>query len=207
MKKCILVSVFLLWFCGCEGQKIQRTGFLSDYSKLRAQSETSFRYVPSPEKLGRYSKFIVDPVQAHFHTGSKAIEERTKGKLKEQDVRDLQNYMHKSMVEALSDRYEIVYQPGPGVARVRVALTDFKKSEVILNILPAAKVSGAGLGAATMEAEIIDSQTGEQLRALVEMQTGSRLSLDGLSKWGDAKGVMKKWAKSLRERIDEAHGN
>ena len=207
MKKCILVSVFLLWFCGCGGPKIQRTRFLSDYSRLQKRSETSFIYAPSPERLGGYSKFMVDPVQVHFHTGSKAIEERTKGKLKEQDIRDLKNYMHAAMVKALSDRYEIVYHRGPGVARVKVALTDLKKSEPILNIMPAAKVSGAGLGAATMEAEIIDSQTGKQLRALVEMQTGSRLSLDGLSKWGDAKGVMDKWAKSLRKRIDEAHGN
>ena len=76
----------------------------------------------------------------------------------------------------------------------------------MLNILPAAKVSGAGLGEAAMEAEIVDSQTGAQLRALVEMQSGSRLSLAGVTKWGDAKAVMHEWAKELRKRIDETHG-
>ena len=205
MKRYLLVSVCLLMFNGCGEQQIQRAGFLSDYSKLQARSDTSLRYM-SMRDLSRYSKFIVDPVQAHFHTGSEAIEKRTEGKLKEEDLRDLQNYMREAIIKALSNPYEVVSRPGPGVARVRVALTDFKKSEVILNILPAGKVSGVGLGGATMESEVIDSQTGKQIGALVELQRGSRLSLDGLSKWGDAKGVMDKWAQSLRNRVDEAHG-
>jgi hypothetical protein len=207
MKKSIFVSVFLIWCCGCGSPKIQTTGFLTDYSRLQKQSETSFKYAPSPENLGAYSKFIIEPVRVHFHAGSGAIEERTKGKLTKQDVKDLQDYMHKSLIAALSDRYEIVSRPGHDVARVKVALTDLKKSTVILNIMPTAKATGVGLGAATMEAEIIDSRTGQQLRALVEMQRGNRLSLDGLSKWGDAKAVMDKWARSLRSRIDEAHDN
>ncbi len=209
MKKSILclgLVAFVTQLCSCGETEIQKTGFLSDYSKLREQSDTRSVYAGPKENLGRYSKFIVDPVQVHFHTGSEAIEKRSKGKLKEEDVRDLRNYMHASIIEALLDRYDIVHQSGPGVARIRVALTDLEKSEVALNIWPSTKLSGIGLGGATMEAEVVDSQTGKQIHALVELQKGNRFSLDGISKWGDAKGVMDKWAKSLRERLDEAHG-
>jgi hypothetical protein len=206
MRKCILLSVLILVLCGCGGGKQSETGFLSDYSRLQQRSSTSFRYASYPEKLGDYSKFIIDPVQVQFYAGSKAEKEKAKGKLKESDISALQNYTRESMVRALSDRYKIVYQSGDDVARIRVALTDLQKSKIIMNVLPAAKVSGGGLGAVSMEAEIIDSQSGKQIRAIVETQTGTRLSFDGLRTWGDAKAVIDRWAKELRKRVDEAHG-
>ena len=58
-----------------------------------------------------------------------------------------------------------------------------------------------------MEAEMIDSQTGRQIVAVVESQIGKRLSLAGINTWGDAKAVMDDWAHRLRERLDEAHGS
>jgi len=186
---------------GCTAQRAERTGFLSDYSKLQAQSDVSSRYLAPGNRLGRYSKFIIDPVVIHFHTRSEAA-----GKLKEEDLRDLKNYMHEALVEAIEDRYEIVFRPGPGVARLRTALTDLKKSDIVQNVLPIGKAIGGGLGGASLEAELLDSQTGEQIGALVESQLGERLSLDGYSTWGDAKAIMDGWAKRFRERLDEAHG-
>ena len=204
MRNCILISAIIVWCCGCGGPKVVERGFLTDYSQLEKQSNS--RFAMSSNKLGSYDKFIVAPVQVHFHSGIQAIEERTAGKMTEQEIIDLQKYMHNAVVNALSSRYQIVTRPGPGVARLKVALTDFERSKALLNVMPTAKLTGVGLGSATMEAEILDSQTAEQLRALVEMQKGNRLSLDGLTKWGDAKAVMDKWAISLRKRIDEAHG-
>jgi hypothetical protein len=63
---------------------------------------------------------------------------------------------------------------------------------------------GTGLGGASMEFEVLDSQTGVQIGAAIESQLGNRLSLKGMSKWGDAKAVMDDWAKRLRARLDEA---
>ena len=103
--------------CGCGAQRAQRTGFLSDYSKLKPYSDVSYRNIPSQATIRRYSKFIIDPIVVHFHTGSKAIEERTKGKIAEQDITDLKNYMHDAIVKAISDRYRIAYRPGPGGRR------------------------------------------------------------------------------------------
>ncbi len=187
-------------FCGCAAKKAQRIGFLSDYSKLEAQSKVSARYL-AMNRLKGYSKLIIDPVKIHLHEGSKS-----KKKVTEKVAMDLTGYMHAALLKAVEGSYQIVYQPGPGVARVRVALTDLKKSNVAMNIYPGTKIMGSGLGGASLEAEIVDSQTGEQVGALVESQLGSRLSLDGLSAWGDAKSVMDGWAKRFRERLDEAHG-
>jgi len=184
---------------GCAARRAARTGFLSDYSNLEPQSEVSYRYIAAG-RLEAYSEFIIDPVTVHFHRRSEA-----KKKVSEEDLTDLKNYMHAALVRAIEDRYEVVYRPGPGVARVRVALTDIKKAQILLNIHPASKIMGAGLGGASLEAELVDSQTNEQIAALVESQLGNRLSLDGLSTWGDAKAVMDDWAGRFRQRLDEAH--
>ena len=201
----LAVGLMLIQF-GCSAQRAQRTGFLSDYSKLRPHSDVSYRNIPSQETIRCYSKFIIDPVVVHFHAGSEAVVKRTKGKITEQDITDLKNYMHDAIVKTLSDRYSIAYRPGPGIARVRIAITDLKKSNVLMNIHPGSKLLGSGLGGASLEAEWLDSQTGEQVAALLESQLGDRLSLDGLSEWGDAKAIMDDWAQRFRKRLDEAHG-
>ena len=58
-------------FCGCAAKKAQRIGFLSDYSKLEAQSKVSARYL-AMDRLKGYSKLIIDPVKIHLHEGSKS---------------------------------------------------------------------------------------------------------------------------------------
>jgi len=194
----VLAIALMAAQCGCSAKLGRQTGFLSDYSNLDRQSDVSYRYIGP--NLGAYSQFIVDPVKVHFHASSKA------GKLSAEDITDLQNYMHTAIVNAISDRYSIVYRPGPGVARLRLALTDLKKSKIVQNIWPGSKLAGTGLGGASLEAELVDSQNGTQIGAAVESQLGNRLSLEGLSTWGDAKSVMDDWAKRLRERLDEAHG-
>ncbi len=184
-------------FCGCQEEQQVTTGFLSDYSRLRPSGET-LRYLP-PGALEKYSMFIIDPVVVHFHA-------RVKGtRANSQDLAHLKQYMYAAVRDAISDRYAIVAKSGPGVARVRIAITNIKASKVLQNIIPMAKVAGTGLGSASMEAELVDSQTGQQIAALVETQAGSRLSFDGLSKWGDAEAVMRDWANRFRKRLDEAH--
>jgi len=192
-----VVAVMSL-FCGCQEEQQVTTGFLSDYSRLRPSGET-LRYLP-PGALGKYSMFIIDPVVVHFHA-------RVKGtRASSQDLAHLKQYMYAAVRDAISDRYAIVTKPGPAVARVRIAITNIKVSKVLQNIIPMAKMAGTGLGSASMEAELVDSKTGQQIAALVETQTGSRLSFDGLSKWGDSEAVMRDWAKRFRKRLDEAHG-
>jgi hypothetical protein len=198
----IVCSVIIIFLSGCSAKKAASTGFLSDYSKLTAHSDTSYKYVPSDGTLKRYKKFIVDPVAVYFHSGSHA----RKDGIKQEDINDLRNYMHQAILKALAGQVEVVYQPGPGVARFRTALTDLKKSSIVQNVLPATKLIGSGLGGASLEAEILDSQTGRQIGAVIESQLGNRISIDGLSEWGDAKAIMDGWANRLRQRLDEAHG-
>ncbi len=200
MKNNVLIIglIFMMTIvCGCGPKKVASTGFLSDYSRLEPFSGTSMRYVDRVA-LGTYSSFIVDPVTSRIYGEARA-------KISAEDLKDMTNYMHAAVVRELSGGYAVAYRPGPGVARIRVAITDLKKSNPVLNTIPQTKLAGVGLGGASMEAEMIDSQTGRQIGAAVESQLGERLSLAGMTTWGDAKQVMDNWAKRLKTRLDEAH--
>ena len=95
----------------------------------------------------------------------------------------------------------------PGVARIRIAVTDIKKGTPALNVLPQTKLTGLGLGGASMEAELVDAKTGAQIAGVVQTGRGSVVSLSGLSSSGDAKAVMQGWVKRFQKTLDEAHGN
>jgi hypothetical protein len=202
----IMAAIILAGVLGCGEKKgPNTTGFLSDYSKLKAVSDESYRYADKAA-FNQYTSFIVDPVAVHFKEGAQAIEKKSEGKLTEQNIDDLTNYFHDVIVKAITDAgYSVVYQPGAGVARIRAAITDIQETSA-LNTLPQASLLGVGVGGAAMEAEFVDSQTGKQVAAVVETQKGSRVPFSNLGEWGTAKGVMDGWAKRLKERLEEAKG-
>lgn len=193
---CVIAGVTLSITASCT-KPVKSTGFLSDYSKLRA-AEAGLRYVDM-ERLGDYSSFIVDPVVVYLHGVPQ-------GARPDPAVRKaLADSLHKKIIDAVSDRYLIVTEPAPGVAQLRIAITDIEKSSAALNALPTA-ISGMGLGGASMEAELLDAETGEQIGAVVQRQQGKKFSTAGMTEWGDAEAVMKEWAARFRKVLDEAHG-
>ncbi len=197
----MVVAVGLMLIqCGCGPGKATKTGFLTDYSRLSTESKSTLRHI-NKRALAKYSSFIVDPVKVHFHMGSKAIEHRTKGKLTQRQVTDLTNYLHARIVKAVKDSdNRVVYQPASGVARIRVALTDIDRSS-LASLSPQAKLLGVGIGGASMEAEVVDSMTGEQIGAVVESKKGSRIPFANLGEWDAAKQVINDWAKRLQKRL------
>jgi hypothetical protein len=207
MKRTVLViaaAVVLAGMCGCSSE-MAKTGFLSDYSKLKAESDSSYRYFNKP-LAGKYTSLIIDPVGFHFKQGAEAIKYKSEGKLTEQNIKDLANYFTSALTTAVIESgFKVAYQPGPGVARLRVAITDIQETGA-LNVLPQASLLGVGVGGAAMEAEVVDSQTKAQIAAVVESQKGSRVPFSNLGEWGTAKGIMDGWAKRLKLRLDETKG-
>jgi len=189
----------LVLFNGCGGGEQATTGFLSDYSKLQKESESSMRYV-NEKAVASYSGFIVDPVQVRFYSGAKS-----EGKLTDEQITDLTGYTHEKIVEAVQGAgKKVVYQPGSGVARIRVALTDIQKTSAI-NIVPQASLLGAGIGGASMEAEVVDSTTGQQIGVAVDSGKGGRIPFTNLGDWTAAKSVIDGWASRFQKRLETTH--
>jgi hypothetical protein len=185
---------------GCAA-KPQETGFLSTYKNLGPVegSSTSLRYIASADELGRYSSIVVDPITTHFY------DETTAEKLKPEDIQHLEQFFYAQLVKDLQAAgFAIVSTPGPGVARLRIAITNLKAGTPALNVIPQTKLTGLGLGQTAAEGEMVDSVSGVQLAAAVKSDTGSRFSFSGLSKWSDVEAVMKDWSKALVERLSEA---
>jgi hypothetical protein len=182
---------------GCGGDQA-KTGFLSDYSKLQKESDSSMRYVDN-ETVASYSGFIIDPVQVRYKSGAKS-----EGKLTKEQITDLTNYTHSKLIEAVQGAgKKVAYQPAPGVARIRVALTDIEKTGAI-NMLPQASLLGAGIGGASMEAEVVDSMTNKQIGAVVESGKGGRIPFSNLGDWTAAEKVIEGWTTRFQKRLEEA---
>jgi len=191
----------LVFTGGCAGvQKPVETGFLSDYSNLEERSEGHLFY--SAGKSGNYDKFIIDPVVLLFSPNE------VDSPFTEEELLELQQYFRDKVSEEFTrdGGYEIAAKPGPRTARIRMGITDVKKTIGALNVTIYTKVTGAGIGGASAEGEMLDSISGEQLAAAVRWGGGSRVLKAGFTEMGDAKIAINRWAKDLRELMDKAHG-
>ncbi|MBU1727536.1 MAG: DUF3313 domain-containing protein, partial [Candidatus Omnitrophica bacterium] len=59
------------------------------------------------------------------------------------------------------------------------------------------------MGGAAIEAEFLDSETGERLGAIVDMKLGTPLDISGFTSLGHAKGAFQRWAKELKQALLE----
>jgi hypothetical protein len=182
----------MMALCGCGSSSSSpaapATGFLSDYSRLEPISAASRRYVNPKYSLRDYSSFIIDPVELRFKETTAA------GVGNWDDLEKLRAYMRRAVINALEPRYTAVAtRPGPGTARIRIALTNVEKSAPFK------------VGAVSMEAELLDSRTGEQIAALIESREKG-VPFYGWDPWSGAKAAMDDWGQRLYNRLEEARG-
>ena len=194
-----LAGLFVLAGCAPPIEKPEEAGFLSDYSNLEMVEEGKINYIG--DRLGEYDSFIIDPIAVLFRQD---IEDR---EFSDEEIERLKAYFVEQMTEQLTKRngYAVVTDPGPGVARFRIGLTEVEETIGVMNVSIYTKITGLGLGGASAEGELVDSVTGEQLAAVVRWGTGSRVLKAGLTHMGDAKIAIDKWTKDLRELLDEHH--
>ena len=86
----------------------------------------------------------------------------------------------------------------------RTAITDILPNKVYLNLHWSTTLIGGGIGGASLEAELVDSLTGERMLAFVDARKGKKLNYTkGLTKWGHTKEVLGMWAKHMVKNLDE----
>jgi hypothetical protein len=197
------------------------SGFLDDYSKLTPQASAAGEdlvYVAPGafEKLAKYTGVMVDQPEILLSADSEY-----KG-AKPEDLRAISEMMRSTLSEALkAGGRNVVEQPGPDVIYLRLGLTDLylkKKKRNVLGYTPIGFVVKAGVDAVqgmmdnvdivemSFEAEVKDSQSGEQLGAIVvrrgarkaEGQKEQRIDFDEFQKTVDI------YALRFRCRLDNA---
>ncbi len=205
MKKATIVISMVIFaaLAGCAEKNVVYSGFLKNYAQLKPDPEVggALRYLNPRKSLKEYNRFQIDPIAVQFSRGAKGTA------IDPAKLQNLTLYFRNELTKALNKNYRVVNRPGPRVLRIRAAITDVDESDPLLNIHPAMKLSGIGLGGASMEAEALDSVTGERIGAIKETRSGSRMSMTaGLSRLGHAKQVIRYWVSRFMKNLDKAHG-
>lgn len=209
-----MVSILL---AGCAATEKTRgaapAGFLKDYSQLQAGKgkEAQLIYINPDANFGAYDKVLLDPVAMH------ARSESSLSKISPENLQVLEDYLYAALRRELGKVYTIVDGPGPGVLRVRAAITEVRGAKVPMNILSTvspqaqvldrAKKLGTGTysfaGRAAVEGEVTDSLTGKRLIAAVDERVGGKAPHTKLGAWNDVKKAYDYWADRLRRRMEE----
>jgi hypothetical protein len=216
-----LLGSLLVSGCASTYQKrsVAGSGFLSDYSQLEDHGGDTMMlsYIDPKADFKSYTKILLEPVRAYA-----ADKENGMAKLPKEKQQDLVNYFDAALRERLKKDYELVKQPGPGVLRVRVAITEAKGSMVLLDtvssvmppaiVLSSAKALVTGkhlaVGEIGAECEGRDSVTGKRVFAAVDARVGRKYTLkfDKFNTWHAAEDACDFWAEQLHERLVEKSG-
>jgi len=225
MKKIITtIAAMMIGFClitsagWAAEEEMPKAGFLQDYSKLTSKDPmkaVKWLYVNEKANVATYNKIILDDVVFFL-----AKDAEYKG-FEAQEMVDLADAFKQAVVMNLSGVYTFTDTPGHDVMRIRMAVTNLVPSSsvtgtlttivpvglAISHIKKAATGSHIGMGGVTFEGEVIDSQSGEILGAVIDSQTGKKYKIGkSASKWGHAIDVFNTWGQSLRARLDNLSG-
>ncbi len=175
------------------------SGFLGDYSRLTPDPAAKHQlWWEQPGFDWRaYDKILLEPVVVVPRDGAR-LTGIDAGK-----VREIVDGCVAQLVEDLGDAVTIVNEPGPGVLRLRVAVTDIEPVNAVVNAATAVLLLARfDLGGATIEAEFLDGVTGERMAALVSTKSGSVLGLvKGANRYGDARAACRAWARDLETAL------
>jgi len=185
----------------------EHAGFLKNYSQLQPQEGYQAKevYINPQAAWSKYNAVYIDSVTMWVNDPSKAP-----SKEDQQMVTDM---LYKALADKAGEKFQLADRPGPGVIRVRAALTEAKGARVALNavttVIPQLRVvatlggvaadTAVLVGAASVEAELLDSMTNERLAAAVDAVAGTKGLLRAFSKWADVQNACDKWAERMRD--------
>ena len=206
--------LLLLLAYGCGGRPqvhpVQETsGFLDDYSFLRegAPGDVALVYRNPNADWSRYDAVLLEPVTL-WRSGRNSLDP-----VPEDDLLRLVSAFQNALRQRLGAGFRLVDQPGPGVMRIRLAITDARASDPILDVLrargtrlppPSSRPIDPELRrfieAAAIEGEIRDAQTGELLAAGVDRRP--REGAPPLDTWAAIEGALDAWTERVCARLE-----
>jgi hypothetical protein len=182
------------------------SGWMSEYDSLVFVEEKN-AYLFSNEALrGKYEKVLLDSVELFSETG----EADSKHAIRARD------YMKNGLQQIIEEKGIAASEPGPGVARLKIAITGVEKSKEDLkayNFIPVSAVFRGAQAAtgnvatymATMfEGEATDSVSGDRILAIVAkgIEETEKRSGDDIT-FEDFKPTLDKWLAQYSQTMDE----
>lgn len=224
LTRCAVLSVAVcIMLAGCAGTKQARTvepsGFLQDlYGQMReGKGDEALLVYRNPQvdwpTKATYRKVLLDPVMIWRGKDSKI-----QG-LDQKDAQVIADAFYALLYQELAKDYEMVTEPGPKTFRMQAGLTDAEQSMPTLDILSSVPApfnvafvastiktlsTGKPLfkGGASIEAKVMDADSGEILAAAVDRRVGGRfLDREVFDSWNDVHGALRYWSQLTRFRL------
>lgn len=211
---CLLTLTFIFGCAATTKQEFRHSDFLGDYSGFKPlkMARGANGYAKPGLDLSAYRKIMIDPVE------TMVAKEAGNQSVPADDLKMLGERFYQELAKELGKSFEVVDQPGPGVLRLRTALTD---------VVPKAEVgmtsgqAGAGyrpqiaqpgdtpetsvpISRASMEMELLDSASGERLGAIVDRK-GQDLPASA-SKWEAVEAAFAYWAENVGDILGSLRG-
>ena len=193
------------------------SGFLGssmEYKKLKPvpKDGAKLRWIKPGTDFKQYNKFMVDSVI--FYMSDKSENKGIDPEL----MKEMADSFNKELVAAFKDKYPIVSEPGPDVARIRIAITNIKQSRpgisAVTSVVPVGLgisiikkgATGGWTGSGETGAELmaLDSTTNDVIVMGVDQQQADFTSR--FSKYGSANDAFKFWSERIVLFLDDAKG-
>lgn len=187
------------------------SGFLSDYSQLKSvdvgDDSQLTRYISKELKSRNYTQVMFDPIS--YYPAPKTTDTVTKEVLGE-----ISQYFNKTISTEIAKEMPVVNEAGEGTLRFKMAITSVKildKELAVYQYVPIAFLINAAKGGLTdvevhfqIEAEIVDSLTGEVMGSAVKSGVGETLANETTSlTLANLKPLIDKWAKVMQNTIKQ----
>lgn len=192
------------------------SGFLQDYSVLSPDpDDPGYRHYTAPGvQASQYHKFIIeDPVFA-MNTGGAYVA------LDPALITSFGDYYKARMASALAGHYQVVTEPGPGVARLRVAVVGMVEVQPRLkarDLVPVKALFDVGRRVAgknpyvlrmSFEAEALDAETGKLIGETVDSRESTSTVAGKSASPSDQQvhDLIDFWVERFVARLDKANG-
>ena len=195
-------------------------GFLGNYDNFKIiNPETNAEvWIKPPHQdfslLKDYKAIVFSPVEVWLHSDS-AYQGMDPNELKH-----ITDYFLGKLQENLGKNFEIVEKPGPNVMHMRLAITGVQKvkpRKEVYDFIPVKFIWDAGNAVyrkktgkhldvyeASVEVEILDSQSGQRLIAAVDRHGFEATTEKGEDTWAPLEKVLDYWANIINKRLVKA---
>ncbi len=156
----VLIAVLPL---GCATTSPPDTGFLGDYSRLEPHPKVAGGrvYWNSDVDRSKYESVMIDPIEVHF------AREKDFKRPDPERVSEFTRLVKNALEKAISEHFPISKSQGQGVARLRIQASNIRLAKEMPRTHSYVPLSKYRMGSANVEAELVDSLTGETIVAWV----------------------------------------
>lgn len=194
----LLVFTIALAFCwpAQAGEPLRYSGFIDNYPAMQVDPDGSgaLLYRKPGLDLSRYRQVMLEPIEVWMADGSSY-----KG-IPADELNEIAQTLHRQLVASLEPDYPVVSQPGAGVLRVRLAITDIYAEKKKRGLIGSRVV----MDDATIEAEILDAVSSDRLIVLIDRLSVSKgkAGAKTTTSWEEIERSLSYYAGRFRMRLE-----